>query len=170
MRIVLVGGEVRQLISAKTPNWDSRGNCLHLGEFGLVWFSPKETNLDWSGSKFRLIYAPRRIRPWSDSKFRLIYTTRRVRIQICTSGASFLFDPRILTQESEIRSGAWNLVVSVGFGHIEIYKQASKRISIVIRYQVKSQCRYWLREEYDSFGSNYSESLSSSKQVILGTV
>ena len=38
------------------------------------------------------------------------------------------------------------MVISVGFGHIEIYKQASKRISIVIRYQVKSQSRYWLRE------------------------
>ena len=43
---MLVGGEVRQLISPKTPNWDSRGNFLYLGEFGLVWFSAKETNLD----------------------------------------------------------------------------------------------------------------------------
>ena len=44
---MLVGGKVRQLISPKTPKWDSRGNFLHLvGEFGLVWFSPKETNLD----------------------------------------------------------------------------------------------------------------------------
>ena len=28
---MLVGGEVRQLISPKTPNWDSSGNFLHLG-------------------------------------------------------------------------------------------------------------------------------------------
>lgn len=141
----VVEGEVRQLISLKTPNWDPRGNFLYLGEFGLVWFSPKMSNLDWSGTKFRLIYTPRRIRPWCHSKFRLFYfyTTRRVRIQIRTSGAIFLFDHRILTQESEIRPGTWNSVVSVGFGRIEFTSKRARNICIVIRCQVKSQCRYW---------------------------